>query len=275
MSNDKFNFFVESSVPEDIYKAAINKKDDSRYDNMIVEGIASTSDKDKQGEELVPDGYDISSFLAEGMVNLEHFTSRKGGAEWWIGHPIDARVRNNEFYIKAKLWKGQKHAQDLWDTLLAMKKNKVPRKLGWSIEGSKLETDPINKKRITKAKINHVCLTFSPVNANTYADISKGNQSEDYVDYKFETDKTTHGGKEVLLEVEENGKRITIDKDFKVTIKSMDLEATKPLRKESLKKKVYDLKNLDVIIKNYKSGNISESIMETFRENFKKNLILR
>lgn len=273
MKRDRFNFFTEIDIPDDILKAS-QSNNDNRYDNMVVYGRASTNDEDKQGETLEPAGFDISSFLSEGLINWEHHPTRRGDPLSWIGEPIDAKIEGNEFFIKAKLWKNSEKARAVWDTLNIMKSSGSTRKLGWSIEGNAIERDKRNKKRILKAKINHVCLTFSPVNANTYADISKGNQDEDYIDYEFKTDKKTHGGKTILLEIEENGKKITIDKDFKITVKSMDMESTAPLRRESLKKKVLDLRNLDVIIKNYKSGNISEPVMEKVRENIKNELIV-
>ena len=274
MIGEKFNFFTEVDIPEEIFKAS-QQDESKKYDNMIVYGKASTNDEDKQGETLEPAGFDISSFLANGLINLEHFPTRKGDPSYWIGEPIDAKIDGNDFFIKGKLWKDHPKARALWDTLNIMKSSGSTRKLGWSIEGNAIERDKRNKKRILKAKINHVCLTFSPVNANTYADILKGNQDEDYIDYEFKTDKKTHGGKTILLEIEENGKKITIDKDFKITVKSMDMESTEPLRRESLKKKVLDLRNLDVIIKNYKSGNISEPVMEKVRGNIKNELIVR
>jgi len=271
---NKFNFFTEVNIPDEIFKSA-KKDDNKRYDNMIVYGKATSNVEDRQGETLEPAGFDLNDFISSGLVNLEHYTSRKGDPAYWIGEPLDAKVEGDDFFVKAKLWKDHPKARSLWDTLMIMKSSGSTRKLGWSIEGNAIERDKRNKKRILKAKINHIALTFSPVGFNTYADISKGRQEEDYVDYKFETDKTTHGGKEVMIEVEENGKRITIDKDFKITIKAMDMEATKPLRKESLNKRTFDLKNLDVIVKNYKSGNISENVMDEFRGILKKDLIVR
>ena len=273
MIGGKFNFFTEVDIPEEIFKAS-QQDESKKYDNMIVYGKASTNDEDKQGETLEPAGFDIKSFLDEGLINLEHFPTRKGDPSYWIGEPLDAKIEGNDFFIEGKLWKDHPKARALWDTLNIMKSSGSTRKIGWSIEGNAIERDKRNKKRILKAKINHVCLTFSPANANTYADIVKGSQDEDYIDYEFKTDKKTHGGKTILLEIEENGKKITIDKDFKITVKSMDMESTAPLRRESLKKKVLDLRNLDVIIKNYKSGNISEPVMEKVRENIKNELIV-
>lgn len=274
MTRGRFNFFTEVDIPEEIFKAS-QQDESKKYDNMVVYGKASTNDEDKQGETLEPAGFDIDDFIKGGMINLEHFTTRKGDPSYWIGEPIEARVDGNDFFIKAKLWKDHPKARALWDTLNIMKSSGSTRKLGWSIEGNAIERDKRNKKRILKAKISHCALTFAPVNANTYADISKGNQDEDYIDYEFKTDEKTHGGKTILLEVEENGKKITIDRDFKITVKSMDMESTAPLRRESLKKKVLDLRDLDVIIKNYKSGNISEPVMKKVREKIKRELIIQ
>lgn len=252
MSN-KFNFFVESSISDDIYKAATKSKE-GRYDNMVIFGRATHSAVDRQGESLEPSGFILDDFLSSGLVNLEHFYIRKGDPDALIGHPIEAYVKDNEFFVKAKLWKGKKSAEKLWDTLLAMKENNVPRRLGWSIEGNKLETDPSNKKRITKAKINHIALTFSPVGHNTYADISKGQQSDDYIQSAFSKEETEGG--EYILQYEESGKIITVNKDFSVSIKpkAITTDSMKPLISESLEG---DIK-WNVILKAIKDGIIKK-----------------
>ena len=50
-----------------------------------------------------------------------------------------------------------------------------------SIEGKALERDPKNEKHITKAIINNIALTFTPVNFNSYIDFVKGIQSQDFI----------------------------------------------------------------------------------------------
>jgi hypothetical protein len=45
--------------------------------------------------------------------------------------------------------------------------------LGFSIEGKAVERDPLNKQRVTKAKITGVAVTHMPKNAQTFADIVK------------------------------------------------------------------------------------------------------
>lgn len=263
---DKFNFFVESSISDEIYKAA-SSNPTTKYDNMILDGTASTADEDSSGETLYPDGFDISEFLQNGLINLEHFTIRKGSPDFWIGHPIDASIKNNEFYIKAKLWKGNQHAEKLWDNLLVMKANNVPRALGWSIEGNKQVVDPNNKKKILKAKINHCALTFSPVNKNTFANIVKGGQGSDFVPLAYNKQETDGG--EYLLVIEENDKIITIDKNFSVKIKpkSMTTDSIRPLIPEGKGR----IPQWDSFIKAINEGMVKkDKIVEIFNKLNKK-----
>ena len=74
MSNE-FNFFVDVDIPEDIYKAAKAAEGDDRYENMLIEGIASDSSEDSEGEIMEPNGFDIKDFLSRGLINLEHLTT--------------------------------------------------------------------------------------------------------------------------------------------------------------------------------------------------------
>ena len=155
MSNE-FNFFVDVDIPDDIYKAAKDAKGDEKYDNMIIYGLASDSGKDSEGEIMEPNGFQIDDFLKSGLINLEHFTTRKGDPAYWIGEPLEGHIKDNKFFVKAKLWKASQLARNFWDTCLIMKASGSTRKPGFSIEGKALERHPLNKMRVTKAKINHL-----------------------------------------------------------------------------------------------------------------------
>ncbi len=178
-----FNFFIPLEYNEYLEKSATSE-DSSKYDNMIVEGKASDNSTDFDGQNLEPNGFILDLFLQKGLINYEHM-AKKGGAKFNIGHPVEAYIKNNEFFIKAKLWKGNEYAQDLWDTMLIMKANNVDRQVGWSIEGASIEKDPSNKNRITKSLITNCALTFMPKNFNSYADIVKGVQEKDYINYEL------------------------------------------------------------------------------------------
>lgn len=251
-----FNFFVEANVDDDILKSSAKEKGDKRYKNMIISGLASDNTKDKQGEILEPAGYDFEPFLKTGLINLEHYTSRKGSSRYWIGEPLEAEVKGDKFFIKSKLWEKHPEARAFWDTLIAMRESGSKRRPGYSIEGKAIEKDPINPKRITKATINHCAVTFSPVNSNSWLDIVKGEQKEDFVEHE---QIAVDGFSPFLLKFEKDGKIITILPDFSIDIKNkaMDVAAIKPLIKESLRKKVLTLQQVGKIAKSLIDGNVS------------------
>ena len=251
MSNE-FNFFVDVDIPDDIYKAAKEAKGDDKYDRMIVFGKASDSSKDSEGEIMEPNGFQIDDFLKSGLINLEHFTTRKGDPSFWIGEPLDGYIKDNEFFVKAQLWKASQLARNFWDTCLIMKASGSTRKPGFSIEGKALERHPLNKKRVTKAKINHLAVTMTPVCKNSYFDIVKGEQKEDFIKSEVENPKSTY-----IFDFEKGGKKYGVTKDFKVeekeeTEKAVTTESAKPLRREDLDSNV---KNL--IAKSVRSRKIS------------------
>ncbi len=253
--DNRFNFFVGIDIDEDIEKAAKKSKGDDRYKNMIVYGMASDNTEDRQGETLEPSGYDFSDFLKKGLINLEHYTVRKGSPKYWIGEPIDAHVKGNEFFIKSKLWSEHPEARNLWDTLLAMKESGSTRKAGYSIEGKTLQKDPNNEKKILKASISHCAITFSPVNANSWIDIVKGEQTKDF--------QQVVSPKDFLYAFESNGNLITVDKSWKVNIqKSFSLESVQPLMRESIKKDKIPLSYLPKIVKAVKEGKLDKNFFD-------------
>lgn len=252
MKND-LNFFVPIDA-EDYLEKASKQTGRDKYNEMFLQGIASDNTKDSDEEELQPDGFVLDRFLSEGLINYEHL-AKSGGPKYIIGEPVEAYAKNNKFFIKAKLWKGKQMAEDLWDTLLIMRENGSKKKLGWSIEGKALERDKFNSKKITKAQIHHCALTFMPKNYNTFADIVKGEQKEDFIKSEVENPMATN----YMFEFEKSGKKYVVTKDFKVEEKKEDeeekavtTESAKPLRKESLDS---DVKN--IIAKSLKSGRIS------------------
>jgi len=260
MSN-KFNFFVGCDISEEDLEKAKKAKGEDRYDNMIVEGLASDDSIDQEGQSLLPSGYDFSHFLTKGLINLEHYTSRKANSKYWIGEPIAAHVKGEQFFVKAKLWKKSPEARDFYDKIIEMKESGSTRKPGFSIEGKSIEKDPFNPNKILKAKILNMAVTMSPVNSNSWLDISKGNQTQDYVEAIVEGTQLTPS---YLLQYElEDGSILTINKDMSINIvkpairKAMDVASIKPLMPESLEKKVINLETTKQIVKSIEQGRLS------------------
>ena len=125
---------------------------------MRIAGYASTSEEDRQGDEIVQKGLDISDFLQFGWLNVDHDNTKI------VGYP-DAdkcQINNKGFYIEGILLKGSELAKRFWDTAVALKKSGAPRKLGFSVEGKVLKRNDLGK--IIKAKIYNVAVTANPVN---------------------------------------------------------------------------------------------------------------
>lgn len=260
MIENKFNFWI----PIDIEKARSNKEkeDDSRYDNMVFEGVASDDSEDDEGESMNPSGFVLDRFLKSGLLNLDHLTSRakENKSRFWIGEPIDAYVKDNKFFVKGKLWKKSPEARAFWDKCIQMSESGSSRKPGMSIEGKVIERDKVNPRKVNKALITNVALTFQPVNTNSFFDIVKGRQSKDFIDYEFESDKDFDENDKVILEWEdERGNLLMLDSKFKINVK---------------KKPAYKVETIEKMAKSFSEGSVSERVYIDFIKKIEKNFRL-
>lgn len=214
-SND-FNFWLPIDFMKSEEATQYERGDDRRYENMVFEGIASDSNEDYQGDSMEPNGFVIDYFLKHGLFNLDHLTVRAKElkSRFWIGEPLDGRIINNKFWVKGKLWSESPEARAFWDKCIEMKESGSTRRPGMSIEGKALERDPKNEKHITKAIINNIALTFTPVNFNSYLDFVKGVQEQDFIPtgslIKSRLDR------DIMFEKVIGDKRIVIDSKFRI-----------------------------------------------------------
>lgn len=178
--SDKFNFFI----PAEFSKGEKNGKQE-----MYVKGVASSEVEDSDGETLVPAGYDLTPLLNKGFLNYNHQAGKDPDAI--IGEPTKAEIINNgkELYIEGFLYPDSESAQKTYKLAQVLEKNSPNRRMGFSIEGKALERDPLNPKRITKARITGVAITPCPKNPNTLLSIMKGEYSEPFVEIDEELEK--------------------------------------------------------------------------------------
>ena len=209
-----FNFFLPCDVVKAQEATQYPRGDERRYENMVFEGIASDNSKDYEGESMEPNGFDISHFLKHGLLNLDHLTVRAKElkSRYWIGEPLAAKIVNNKLWVKGKLWKNSPEARAFWDKCIEMAESGSTRRPGMSIEGKALERDPKNPKHITRAIINNIALTFTPVNFNSYIEIAKGIQNQDF----YPTDGALGVCDDVMLEMVKDGKKTIIKSDFTI-----------------------------------------------------------
>jgi hypothetical protein len=270
-----FNFFVGMDSDE-LEKSAKKTKDTGRYDKMIIQGVASDNSEDTDSETLEPKGFVLSRFLKMGFINWDHRS--KDDPRFFIGEPIDAKVVNNKFLVKAKLYKENPIARNLWDSMIMLKAANSTRRAGFSIEGKALERDLQNPKRITKALITGLAATMNPKNGNSFADIVKGKYSDPIVkEYKYEGNEAANRGQiTYLVDItnHETGIRYTIDKNLHLKVeKAMNSVNARPLIREDLERKLKVLPFGDVkaalvnIAKAKRDGRIKKSLFDEIKRN--------
>jgi len=246
-NNDNFKFFI----PLEFEKAKNSK---TGQEDMCIKGIASTADRDSDGEILDPSGFELDYFLKNGFVNWHHQSKNDPNAV--IGEPTKASITKGGLYIEALLYKDSELAKKVWDLAQTLEKSGSNRRLGFSIEGKVLERDTLDDKYVKKAKITGVAVTPSPKNSNTLVDIIKGEYSDwdDSDDLYAITDNSANGGTVVIVDVvKPNGDRLIVDRNYniKVISKSMTTASNAGVIKEDVEP---GLKNLQENEKKLEKG---------------------
>ena len=136
------------------------------------EGVASTEDPDTDGEILDQDGLDWGYFLKHGFFNWDH----SGSPSDLLGEPVEIKRQGPVTRVSGVLYLDRPRAREVYETAQLLQKAKDAggqRQLGFSVEGKTLARDPKNKKRIQKARVNHVAITHQPVNTKAVLDLVK------------------------------------------------------------------------------------------------------
>lgn len=181
--NDRFSFFV----PAEIVKG--KKKDGS--EEMRIKGVCSSIAEDSDGQFLDPTGMDCAPLLKKGFFNWDHQSKKTSAAI--VGQPDVAKVVNNgtELYVEGFLYPDSEEAKSVYNLAKVLEKNSPDRRLGFSIEGQVVEKDPLDERKIKKARITGIAITPCPKNPNTLLQLVKGECSEPLMkaEYDEEIDK--------------------------------------------------------------------------------------
>lgn len=205
-NNDNFKFFV----PLEIEKA----KDEQGKEVMKIAGIASTADRDSDGEVLDPSGFDLSYFMSNGFINWHH--QAKDKPEAIIGEPTKAEIRKEGLYVEGFLYPESKLAREVYELAKGLEKSSSNRRLGFSIEGKVVERDLMDERFVKKAKITGLAVTPTPKNASTIVDILKG----EFTDVEeFNTQSEANGGNYNVIDIiKPDGTRIVVDENYSIKI---------------------------------------------------------
>lgn len=167
-NTDKSRFRFD--IPLDIIKA-----DEKGWQ---ISGVASTEDRDLQGEIVKQNGLDISVLKAgRGLFNYEH----RSNPEDIVGLVEDANFIDKGLKVDGYLFRSHKRAQAIAEIMQSLKKGHEKR-VQLSIEGAVINRDPSDKKVVKAARIENVAITFAPVNQNTYATFAKSLQASEAVE---------------------------------------------------------------------------------------------
>jgi hypothetical protein len=159
--SESFSFFMP------VERLEKSDKDGKRY----VQGVASTDERDLQGEVVRQGGIDYSYFLKYGYINDDH----KDGPEHKVGEPTECRLTPAGLWMKGFLYKGKERAEYWWEHINTLAQNTSQRKVGFSIQGKVLRREG---NTIAKCWLQDVAITASPVNTSTWAEIVKSLSKE-------------------------------------------------------------------------------------------------
>ena len=171
---ERINFSMPVSVSKGIVNADADVVGtpitDFDINSMYVEGLASTDKLDLDQQILKPSGFILDYFNKSGFINWNHQSAVSPDAI--IGEPVETKVNDENFFLKAKLYGWSNLAKNIYTIALNLEKDKdSDRTLGWSVEGLSLE---IEKDFVTKMLVTNVALCFTPKNNDSYAKIVKG-----------------------------------------------------------------------------------------------------
>lgn len=172
---EKINFNIPLSICKGIVNADADVIDkspsDFNVDEMLIEGLAATPKLDLDRQVLKPSGFILDYFLKNGFLNWNH----QGGVspDAIIGEPIDAYVKDEEFYLKGKLYSWSNLAKSVYKIAKNLEEDlTTDRTLGFSIEGMTLKTD--KNDLVSQLLVTGCACCFVPKNDDTYLRICKG-----------------------------------------------------------------------------------------------------
>ncbi len=237
--DDKFNFWCPIGRIE---KAT----DEAGEPVMRIGGIASTMDKDADGEYLDPSGFDVEPLKNSGMVNWHHQAKNSPAAI--IGEPSKVELRPEGLWIESDLYASSPMANEVYELAKTLEEDSKTRRLGYSIEGKVLKRGSNDKKsplynKIVKAVITGVAVTHMPKNPHTFVNIIKGQVDADGIEVELEEEDDNteeRGGKT-------EKKALTTESGAALVPESVDGQPKKTFSKSSVMEAIFrDIPNITI-----------------------------
>ena len=131
----------------------------------VVDGVASTGKSDQDGERIIQSGIDYTMFKQHGMLNWNHSTTYDASPTDYIG-----RVKNvyynaaGDLCVRAVLFDDSAGGSKVLDLFRKVGRTTEDPYLGYSIEMTALQRDPINNKIIRNCTLVGLAITVIPCN---------------------------------------------------------------------------------------------------------------
>lgn len=216
---DKDN--VRFAIPIDLEKGK-NSKGEEIYK---FSGLASTTNKDNQGEELLANQFDLSNFK---QVNWNH--KAKDNPDAVLGeiekHYFGSKNGKRGLYVDGELYPEMPMTKGVVALAKALKKR--GKTLQLSVEGQVLQRghkDPKNPlyNKIVKAKLLGVAITPNAVNGDTFMDLLEKGYTNNEWQYDSETEELVKAMEAGSITGTETTNKVTSAESLKVE----DLEGAK------------------------------------------------
>lgn len=182
---DTFSCWVPAQAV--IVKGGANGAD--KTGKRWIQGIASTSSKDLQGEIVEQEGIDFTYFLKHGYLNNDH----KPGFENKVGQPTEAKLTKQGLWVKGFLFENNKVSDDIWNLINSLETSGSSRRVGFSIQG---KVQRRAGSTIKKCWIQDIAITPAPVNATTWCEMAKSLSAQSWDFSKGIADPTTDDNEE-------------------------------------------------------------------------------
>jgi hypothetical protein len=134
-----------------------------------IRGLASTEDRDLQGEIVKQSGLDFSPIReGKGLFNWNH----KSDPQFILGKIDKAELTDGGTMVEGYLFDKVDNAKAVIQIMESLKPEDKSR-IQMSIEGKIVERDSVDPTTINRARVEKVALTLDPVNPSTYAEFAK------------------------------------------------------------------------------------------------------
>lgn len=168
IDDDTFSFWMPAQAV--VVKGAKDKK--GAKGERWIQGIASTSSRDLQGEIIDQKGIDFNYFIKHGFFNWDH----KDGPGEKVGEPTQCKLTKNGLWVKGFLWHGaskekKSRADEIWEMMQSIAATPgSKRRMGFSIQGKVKRREG---RIIKECWLQDIAITACPVNTTTWAEIAK------------------------------------------------------------------------------------------------------